>query len=349
MAFIYRKIERKGHFGIEYCLWITEFPGALYLVAPNPQIIQRVFERVHTVYVNRGITLVPQEDCDVLCRMLRDEDVPFKAGDWVRVKKKGLYKDDVGCVLNADLPNSTITMLLRPRLSYVNGQQFTRPLPALFDPDRARVVFGPGSVQGDDATQCFSFQGMSFQHGFLKCSFPLRQLVTKDVLPKFSEIENFYSHLMTMTPPWDWSRCKWYRDDYFNSLRTGDRIRVEQGEGMGQVGYLVGVKEYGVVEVRLTAEINADLSQDLELELLAHQTVRAFKAGDYIMIRHGVHAGIRGHVAEVGKTTLKVIALRSDNLGLCPDMVRRINCNSYSILTFVADPGPDRTLYSFPP
>lgn len=294
------------------------------MIAPSPQTIRHAFERVHTVYTNRDIILVPRADRDALYKF--NLPVPVSEGDWVRVQKKGIYKGDIAYVLHADLVNSTVTVLLLPRLSYSKGRnqsQVIRPLPVLFDPNRAREVFGPGSVQGDDAAQSFKFQEMSFQRGFLKFLFPLRQLVIKDVQPTFAEMENFCSYLMMVKPSWDWSRCKWYRDDYLNSLRIGDRIRIEQGEGMGQVGHVADLKEYGVVEVRLTEEINANSSSgNRQLEVPLHHTVRAFKVGDYIRVRHGVHAGIRGHIVGASETTLKVIALQSDNLGLCPDMVR---------------------------
>jgi small-conductance mechanosensitive channel len=66
-------------------------------------------------------------------------------------------------------------------------------------------------------------------------------------------------------------------------------------------------------------EANGNLDRDWLLEFPILHTERAFKAGDYIRVRHGVHAGVRGHVVDVGESTLKVIALRSDNLEFIPN------------------------------
>ena len=337
-----------GGIGIIHAFWLPQYPGAIYVMAQSPQHIQRAFERVHTVYTLDGnIAWVPPADRDLVYQSNRP--VPVKVGDWVRVRKKCVYKDDIAYVLNADLLNSTVTVLLFPRLSYLKDckSPITRPLPAHFDHNRARFVFGPTSVCGDDATQAYTFREMSFQSGLLKCVFPFRQLVMKDIRPTFKEMENFCPYLIKTTPSWDWSQYRWYRDDYLNSLRIGDRVRVVRGEGMGQVGYLVDVKEYGVVEVRLSAEINANLNQDLQLELPTHYTVRAFQVGDYVRVRHGIHTGVRGHVVEIDKKILKVIALPSDNLEVCP-AAAEFQLLLVLLTRFVTAPGPDHILRSAP-
>jgi ribosomal protein L24 len=308
-----------GDIGVDFGFWAPQIPGTLYLKAQSPLHIQRAFERVHTVYTNRDIILVPQRDCDELYQMNRP--VPVRDGDWVRVKKKGLYKDDVGYVLTTDLLNSSVTVLLLPRISYAKDRldsAITRPPPAPFDHNRARSVFGLDSVKGDDAAHSCQFQQMSFQGGLLKSLFPLRHLVTRDVQPTYRQIEKLYSYLMTTTPSWDWSRDTWYRGDYLNSLCVGDRVRVQRGEGTGQVGHVVDVKEYGVMKVLLTAEMNTSLrvSGDLLLEIPVDHTVRVFQVGDYIRVRHGIHTGVRGYVIEFSEMTLKVVALQSDNLEL---------------------------------
>lgn len=352
VEFLRRKCH-VGDIGIIHVFSVPQSPGTIYVIARSPQHIRRAFERVHTVYTSdRDIILVSQADNNLLFGL--NSPLPVKEGDWVRVKVKGLYKDDIGYVLNADVPNSSAMVLLFPRLSYVKGLKndrknglITRPPPALFDHNRARVVFGQISVRGNDATQSYTFRKMSFQDGFLKRVFPFRQLVMKDVHPTYKEIEGFCPYLMKTTPSWDWSRSRWYRDDYLKGLCIGDRVRVVQGQEMGRVGYVVDVKEYGVVEVQYSTELNTNLDTDVRVELPAHHTVRAFRVGDYIRVRHGIHTGIRGDIVEIDKNTLRVIATLSDNPELNRDMVRLAEFQFLPVLTqLVADAGQDRTPYS---
>ena len=77
----------------------------------------------------------------------------------------------------------------------------------------------------------------------------------------------------------------------------------------------------GIAQVLLTREANVNLDQDWLQEFPIHFIERAFITGDYIRVLHGVHAGIRGHVVEVDRHTLKVIALQSDNLEFSPNLV----------------------------
>src|ERR1700677_4453277 len=89
-------------------------------------------------------------------------------GAFVHVKKRGIYKDDLGFVLNVD--DSKVMLLLVPRLSYVPDRHhhlFGRSSQALFDPNRAQEVFGLSAVKGDDTMQFYKYQKSLFKGGFL--------------------------------------------------------------------------------------------------------------------------------------------------------------------------------------
>src|ERR1700677_2096173 len=137
-------------------------------------------------------------------------------GAFICVKKRGIYKDNLGFVHNID--DSKVTLLLVPRLSYVPDRHhhlFGRPSQALFNPNRAREVFGLGAVEGDDTTQFYKFQKSSFKGGFLECIFSFCQLVTKNVQPMFKELEIFSASLMMDLR--SFARFNWYCDELLNS------------------------------------------------------------------------------------------------------------------------------------
>lgn len=276
----------------------------MYVEAPSPEDVQRALGRTYGVYLNQGIHLVPLEDRVQLLelRVFRSD---VTQGGWARVKT-GLYKGDVGHVLEVDTLRQTARVLLIPRISYQkqpNGRKrahFTRPLSGLFDPARARAIFEEDAIDKRDGF--ILFQKEKYKDGLLNTVLNLRNLTTTDARPSFTEIEAF-----SQSPSISKAvRASWDIEDAVSALQLQDQVRVIQGELQGSVGTICD-KQDNTVQVHFGRGDNIVFDDDQLLHLPAHQVRKHFELGDFIRVRHGVHSGKRGYVVQVSDSNLEFV------------------------------------------
>jgi transcription elongation factor len=261
----------------------------IYVESTNPEDIRHAFDRMHTVYLHRGITLIPPSECTQLLDMPL-ADIAITEGHWVRVKN-GVYKGDPGYVAKV-IDASKVKVLLVPRIPYQESSVSARSPPALFDADRARTAFGQDAVRqvGD---RCLIFQQMTFKDGLLEREYDPRQLSTTGSHPTFEEIALFGQSMGRDKE----ARRRWEADEAAAALCIHDRVEVIEGELTGTCGIITG-KQDDIVQVQLHLDDNAPLNGDHPFELPARQVRKFFKIGDYIRVRHGLYAGKCGYVVK---------------------------------------------------
>ena len=270
-------------------------PEVIYIEAPSPADIRRTFERVHTVYLYRGINLVPTAERVQLLE-LGSLNVIAK-GDWVRIKR-GTYKGDVGYVVNTDTFHSRVRLRLLPCLSYQKNPGGlkralpTRPSPTLFDPERVRKVFGLDSVK-QRRNGYFTFKAMTFKNNLLERHLGFHDLDADGVRPTLQEIGLFGQSL-----GFDQSIVlRWEAEEATAALNVGDRVEILRGEQKGCIGTIIDKRE-NIAQVHV-GEPERITVEDLLLDIPAGQLCKSFKLGDYIQVRHGIHAGEYGHIVKL--------------------------------------------------
>jgi Early transcription elongation factor of RNA pol II, NGN section len=302
LELVLRQSRRVQNFKIVSAFSQPSIPGTIYVEAPAMVDIRRAFRNVHTVFLNEEIMLVPISERVQLLEMRNTDVVAF--GHWVRIKK-GAYKKDLGFVTDMDSFTSRVRLWVIPRLSYsdIKRTRYTRSDQSLFDPDRARTVFGPDTVQ--QRIDRFKFQGKVFKHGLLERVLALNDLTTKNVHPTYDELRLFSESL-----GFDKAlKHRWNTDYAAATLCINDRVRVISGEQKGFLGTIVD-KHENTVQVQLRKEPDARITFEDEplLDLLACQVSKSFKVGDYVEVRDGFWAGSRGYVLGICDSVLKVLS-----------------------------------------
>ena len=278
--------------------FVREFlPGRIYVEAKSPEVVRRSLAGMSAfIRWREGIALVPIQE---RVQLLQQSEVDVCTGDWVRVKR-GLYRDDLGCILDHENFSSRFTFAVVPRLNYKPDPTGThtklgikrrappnRPSQALLDVERARQI---GKVQGSKTRDGYlKFQGMYFHGGLLIRQHSVHDLITKSVTPRYDEIQLFRA-----SPHFDRSIIrKWQIAVSLAALQAGNRVEILAGELKGSLALVKDIQD-NILKVE-----PLDLSQNPchgILQLPAEHVRKAFLPGDFVQVRHGGDAGNRGYV-----------------------------------------------------
>ena len=279
--------------------FIRECSGHLYVEAISPEIVRRSLAGVSAfVRWREGILLVPIQE---RVELLGKSGFNRLTSDWVRVKR-GLYRHDLGYVLRHENFSSKITFALVPRLSYnpysanpkagtkrQAAPTGTRPSKALLDLDRARQIDKVESSRSHN--DYLKFQGKHFRGGLLIRQHSGHDLITKNVTPRYEEIQFFRA-----------SPCvglsvirKWQIADSLATLQAGNRVEILTGELKGSLAVVDDIQD-NISNVR-PLNLSGDTGIGHEtLQLPIKHVRKAFLPGDFVQVRHGVDAGNRGYV-----------------------------------------------------
>jgi hypothetical protein len=252
-------------------------------------------------------------------------------GDWVRVKI-GIYEGDPAYVTAA---KNKIRLLLVPHISYEQFDIVTRTQRALFDPDRARAVFGGSAVQQVNNT--LVFKRMTFKDGLLEKVFPRNQLIIGGVRPTSEEIE-----LFSQSPQFPrHSRAKWEAKEVADALCLHDRIEVVAGDLKGKQGVITG-KYRDVVQVHLSVNDHHSVDNGLPFDLPAVYVRKSFEIGDYIQVRSGIHASKYGYVTMISLDgTLEFVEWDKSGPRLqVRFLLEDLRTHMFSVTSQIYDPNP---------
>ena len=240
------------------------------------------------VHRNKVITRVPEGECNQLINMPSISNAIVK-GDWVRIRG-GHYKGDIAYVVAIE---DKIRLLLVPRILYDVHPTWTRAIPALFDPDLARTIFGPDTVRQINTDQSYVFRKSTFKAGLLEQGFDIKYLISENVCPTLEEIQ-----LFSQSSAFDReARETWEAKMAAAALRERDRVQILEGEFQGMLGIITD-KRIDSVQIQLSQDDGNIIDKDFRLKLSLPQVRRLFKLGDYVRVREGVHAGKHGYVVK---------------------------------------------------
>jgi transcription elongation factor SPT5 len=230
-------------------------------------------------------------------------------GTWVRIKR-GTYRRDLGYVLRIDRLKSQVQLLLVPRITYRSGTlksqggkrpEAQRPPSALLDVNLARTVEGSQRLNGT------KFRGMVFMDRLLVKNYAPDDLITKNVHPTYEEIKLFCGCTAV-----DGSAIReWYTTDAMKALCIDDRVEVLVGELKGCCGLVLDIRDE-TTKVEVQQEGSAMPGEKYLLDVPLRHVRKAFCDGDFVEIRHGVHAGVVGYVLSVSTDASTATLYRYD-------------------------------------
>lgn len=300
--------SRHPELGIRSAFCRDSIQGSIYVEAHKIEDVQSAWAAVLNIPSTRRlipkVSLVPLSERVDLLNMKMADGADFKLWTWVRIRRAGKYKNDIGLVCGVKPATRIHTIKLVPRLNLDRKRKrearaSKRPPPSLFDPKHVREVCGAQAVQevldakagkvGSDledlreVDKVWKFRGIIYKNGLIEVDFPYASLNPAD--NNLSETE-FNLFAATEHP------------DVINALqdqivlKIGDRIQVAIGTYRGASGHLVDIREDGTILLQPEGA-------DHGVELLLSDAQKYFKLGDFVHVTRGAHIGKAGHITSI--------------------------------------------------
>jgi transcription elongation factor SPT5 len=255
-------------------------PGWIYLEAFALSAVHQVLAGIPSVIFAQDRTpitqAIPIEDRIPLLSMSDTHSIG--RGSWVRLQTRGLYRYDLGFVLDFDQRTLDAQVAIVPRIK-LGRDNAERPKRTLFDLEEVKRQYGRNSVE--QYNQIHFFQGREFKNGLLEICLPIGRILTRNVNPTRSELELF-------TQCTDSSIVEaGYRE--LLQFNLHDRVEVIAGQLGGLEGRLANTAQHGNVVIHPTAAI------DLQ-PIRAREIRKKFRLGDLVKIISGEHQGVEGFI-----------------------------------------------------
>lgn len=300
-------------------------PGYLYVEADKESHVRAAIEGNRWIQ-SFSITLVPIKEM-VQALTVKEVTSNLERGQWVRIKR-GMYKDDVAQVVDAQDQQTQVCVRLIPRLDInkiisklkadgTPAQRATKAPQALFDVAAIREKYNselgleaPITSDGrhpQTGLSCYMFQGNFYRRGFLYKTIRADGLITTGVNPTILELE-----LFKMRPADSPDSENEYDDgpqldDDLSSLTTitsvdsvnpvysrGDTIRVIRGDLQRLTGTVTSVFGDSVKVSPLYTTAAGDL-----IDFPMSDIRKFFKMGDHVKIVRGEYNGETGLIVRV--------------------------------------------------
>lgn len=293
--------------GIRSALCRDSIQGSIYVEAHKIEDVRSAWAALLNIPSTRRliprISLVPLSERVELLNMKMADGLDFKLWSWVRIRRGGKYKNDLGLVCGVKSDTRIHTVKLVPRIHLDRKRKreartSKRPPLALFDPEQVKEIFGsqavkeesdPKAVQPSDpedlreTAKVWKFRGTKYKNGLTEVAFPHSCLAPAD-----NNINQTEFNLFAATEDSD------VVDALHNQivLKIGDRIQVSIGEYRGVSGRLADIREDGTILLQPEGT-------DHGVELLMSDVRKYFKLGDSVHVTHGVHIGKYGHIISI--------------------------------------------------
>ena len=211
--------------------------------------------------------------------LLAMSDAPaVSRGSWVRLKTRGLHRNDLGFVLDMDERLMDIQVAVVPRIQ-LRRKRVKRPEPSLFNLEEVKALYGNSSVE--QRNQIHVFKEHEYKNGLLELSVPVVQISARNVNPTQSELQLF-------------SQCAdssivdaSYRE--MVQFRLDDRIEVIAGQLRRLEGRLADTEHSGTVVIRSTVALDPQPVRILDIR-------KKFRLGDRVRVISGDHQGAEGFI-----------------------------------------------------
>ena len=272
-----------------------EIRGSVYVEAPSFADVRCILEGIPRVRRLRGkrpcVDIVSLAERPPLLTM--GKSISIKSMSWVRLKRYGKYKNDLGFVHEVDSRTLMMIVYVVPRIRLARKRKRntwdsrqSRPPAALFDAERVAEFYGEKEVQRRNLV--FDFKGGIYLSGGLlelTCS-PLDVSLT-NINPTQPELDLFQA-----------SRNELILEALSAgvvSLHIGDRIQVVIGTFTGLSGRLVDIKMDNTVVF--------ETDNAIRHEAYSSEIRKYFKLGDYVGVVQGESSGRQGYIVELSSNS----------------------------------------------
>ena len=283
-------------------------PRSVYIEGRSPLVIQCCLQSLSSsISWRQGVHLVPLPEWVQLLQM-RTRKLGVDVGDWVRIKR-GTYSRDLGYVLHVDNLTLQARLLVVPRITYRSGTLKSQPgkRPKAQQPPRALLDINLAStITGSHELNGARFKGMTFMERLLIKEYKQHDLITANVHPTYEEINLFHGNTAVAVS----AIQEWEAADAISALRIDDHVEVLVGELKGCCGVILDIQD-NVATVEIQREGSAMPDKYL-LDMPPRDIRKSFRDGDFVGIRHGVHAGVTGYILSVSADGLTATLYRYD-------------------------------------
>lgn len=308
--------------------------GYIYVEAHKETHVREALSGLRSIFHSKPPRIVPLTE---MVEAVTVETTSVKAvqpGSWIRMRA-GLYKGDLGKVIDVDINSGKATVKLVPRIDYAalanrdpaearrnfGKQPKVRPPPRPFSIDEAKANRLEVSQNRDRATGELFYvlnNNNRFRQGYLVKISALKSLVLQTEIPPLDELQRFQAAQQ------DENRGTNDLESLVESLqkdgidieaaqvakfKTGDRVIAVDGDLKNATGKVEHVSDEATVLVKIDDESIKDLVSFRPREL-----VKYFEAGDHVKVINGKHEGETGMVVAVdgGVATLFTDATKAE-------------------------------------
>lgn len=271
--------------------------GSVYVEAPSLVDVRLILDGIPRVLRSQPIDLVALADRTPLLTM--EAFISIRALSWVRIKRSGRYKNDLGFVHSVDSRTSIVDVYVVPRIQLDLNQKRKRkrktgdsrggrPAAALFDNIAVAECYGEETVER--LNQVYWFKGDIYKNGLLDGPFSPSNLSAINVNPTPHELELFRGSQN--------EAVLGVLKLGVVSLHVGDRIKVITGTFTGLSGRLVEMKE--------DSTIIFETDDTRRHETYASEIRKYFSRGDYVRVLYGDLHGKEEFIIELGSKSAVV-------------------------------------------
>jgi ribosomal protein L24 len=259
--------------------------GSVYVEAPTMIDVRHALSGIPGVRRNRhGLLRVDCVSIDDRISILKMSDrTSIRHGRWVRIRKPGLYHNDVGFVLDFDPLSMDAQIALVPRIR-LTQKRHQRPDAALFNLEAVKLFYGHHSVK--QCNQVFLFRKGIYKNGLLEQSFGWHEISDHPVNPAPSELTLFTQcadRVVVLLAALQ-----------MRTMRVDDRITVVAGSLKGIRGHLADINERGTASIRPAAPSTVPAQAVREWDVR-----KMYQLGDCVRVISGEEEGAEGYIVDM--------------------------------------------------
>eukprot|EP00762_Andalucia_godoyi_P007256 ANDGO_08112.mRNA.1 Transcription elongation factor SPT5 len=296
----------------------------IYVEADNESHVKAAIEGV-AIINPRSIAMVKEEDMARILHVV-SQSTSVQPGAFVRVRR-GVYKNDLGQVLDVHPESDSLTVRIVPRLDLdeiaeakVIGTSMSkkkkkssalRPPQRKFDAEQVRQHVRAGSAIAEPFTKRLDgktyniFMGQKFLGGFLIKTINMQALQVVDVQPSIDELAQFPAEStksFSATSRENVSQGK--GADRSMDLKKGEVVRVAEGDMQNLIAVVVQWVSKDTVEI---APKDKTLKLPSLIRANASQLQKFFVVSDRVRVIRGIHTGVTGLVTHVAGVRVRLV------------------------------------------
>ena len=271
-------------------------PGLVFLEGELPEVAKAV-RGIYNVISKFPPRLVPLEQRVALLAPRNPLSGPIEVGHWVKCLH-GLYRNDVGFVCGRRPYRDAETIVaLVPRIPEKTDQtakrkRGIRPEQRSWSCEQLEAVWGPSQVRrisGDE----YKFGGQNYDSGLVLMPLPSASLEKVDTAP--NDLRPFFRVPFIRDMP---TFLPWLHRLAQDSIKPGQRVKVESGDHRGAIGKPVDVVD-SVASLALTSMGHG---HGTILQIPLRVLAPLYRCGDNVKCRWSDSCGLITSVDEVEAT-----------------------------------------------